>query len=88
MSLPFLKPRNKSFGLIVQERAPDGSHENKPDDHKDQALITCGEDLIRAVNAKDAQSVADVFRAAFDILDSEPHEEGEHIESSDESETE
>jgi hypothetical protein len=50
-------------------------HEDGDGDH---ALIACAEDLIRAIHAKDAQSVADAFRAAFEVLESEPHDEAPH----------
>lgn len=79
MPLPFLKPKHVA-GIIIQKRAADGQTppEEMPEDHEDQALEAAAEDLIRAVHAKDGKSVAAAFRAAFDILESEPHEEAPH----------
>lgn len=75
MGLPFLKDKKHTAGLIIQNRAADGSHDSVPEDHQDQGLETCGEDLIRAITSKDAKGVAAAMRAAFAILESEPHEE-------------
>lgn len=36
-------------------------------------------ELIDAVQAGDAAGVVDSLRAAFQALDAEPHEEGEHL---------
>lgn len=35
-------------------------------------------DLIRAIHAKDEDGVAKAFRAAFEILESQPHDEVSH----------
>lgn len=74
--LPFLKPKTVA-GLIMTKRKPDGGqevpeNESTPDD----SLAACCEDLIQAFHAKDAKSVASALRAAFAVLESEPHEEG------------
>ena len=76
--LPFLKEK-KVAGLILSKRKPDGSvSEEHSDDDKDHGLEAAAEDLIRALSSKDISSVAAALRAAFQILDAEPHEEGEH----------
>lgn len=41
-------------------------------------LSACAEDLIDAIHSKDPQAVAHALEAAFQICDSQPHEEGEH----------
>ncbi len=77
--LPFLKPQAKQTGVAVAMRKPDGGGMEAPhDDDKDAGLHAASEDLIRALNAKDAHGVSAALRAAFEILDSEPHVEGEH----------
>lgn len=90
MPLPFLKNnRSNVAGLIIQRRAADGTPQTDPEkDNKDDGLRSCAQDLIKAVQAGNEDSVASALRAAFEILDSEPHEEGPHIESEDESEEE
>lgn len=76
--LPFLKPRQQS-GLTISIRKPDGgSEESHTAGDEDHGLDSCSEDLIKAMHAKDAKGVTSALKAAFEILDSQPHEEGEH----------
>ncbi len=76
--LPFLKPKSVA-GLIISRRKPDGSTEEQHSEgNEGEGLDACSEALIRAVNAKDAKSVSAAIRDAFQILESEPHEEGPH----------
>ena len=79
--LPFLKPKHQT-GIIIAQRKPDGKEElHGPEDQEDAGLEAAAADLIRAVHAKDEAAVAAALRAAFEICDSEPHEEGEHEEN-------
>lgn len=41
-------------------------------------LESAAEDLISAVHSKDVKAVCAALRAAFEICDSQPHEEGPH----------
>ena len=41
-------------------------------------LEMCAGDLMHAFKANDVKACAAALRAAFDLLDSEPHEEGQH----------
>ena len=45
----------------------------------DQALIAAAQDIMRAINMKDYKHLALALRSAFQILDSEPHDEGPHL---------
>lgn len=89
-SLPFLRKKNDAgiAGVMVQHRSPD----NDGEEHKDQeyqpeaGLRACAKDLMDAINSGDHSKVAQALRAAFEILDSEPHVEGEHIEDKEENE--
>jgi hypothetical protein len=45
----------------------------------DEGLEQCAMELIDAVKGGDVQGVIGSLRAAFHILDAEPHEEGEHM---------
>lgn len=77
--LPFLKQKQVS-GLIISHRKADGQgvQESHSEDNKDEGLETCGEELIRAITAKDAKAVAAAFRSAWQILESEEEpEDGE-----------
>ena len=79
--LPFLKPKQSGVGgVAVTVRKPDGSQQidESEDSQVDEALGACAADLIRGVHAKDEESVVAALKSAFEILDSQPHEEGEH----------
>lgn len=65
-------------GIMVKERAPDSPQEEQND--PDAPLEACANDLIDAVHAKDVKKVAQVLKDAFELLESQPHEEAEHIE--------
>lgn len=85
MSLPFLKPKAVA-GVIISRRKPDGAtqSEESMEGETDQGLMSAAEDLIRAIHAKDGQAVTDALQAAFEIMESQPHEEGEHISEEEE----
>lgn len=76
--IPFLKKREaKQVGVIVQDRAPDQKEENQEND-KDASIHACAQDLINAVHAKDVAKAAEAIRSAFEILESQPHDEAPH----------
>lgn len=75
--LPFLNNKKKqSTGLIISERKPDVMNE---DMDQDVPLEACGADLLSAIESKDHKAIAAALRAAFEIMDSEPHTEGPHL---------
>lgn len=73
--LPFLK--HKQEGSMSE---PIDSIERKPDGDEEEydGLESAAEDLCHAIEAKDYKAAASALRAAFDLLDSEPHYEGPH----------
>jgi hypothetical protein len=74
--LPFLKhSQDASMSAPVEsvEREPD---EGAEDDY--DSLESAAEDLCAAIGAKDYKAVAAALRAAFELMDSEPHEEADH----------
>lgn len=75
--LPFLKPRPSPGGVITTVRPSDYKEEK---DHEDHALKAAAEDLKRALDDGDSKHIAMALRAAFQILDAEPHSEGEHLD--------
>lgn len=81
--LPILKRLKEApvAGLIVKTRAPDEKPQDESDDHS-AAIEACARDLITALHAKDVKGVASAICSAFEILDSLPHEEGEHTNAS------
>ena len=69
---PKSKDGGGSASLDVVERKPD--HEEEFD-----SLEGAMSELHSALNAKKYKEAAQIFRSAFDLLDSEPHIEGAHI---------
>lgn len=70
--LPYLKNKLEtavSLPVDIKKREPDSEPEF-------DSLESAGQDLIDAVHAKDAKAVAAALRAGFDLLESEPHQEG------------
>jgi len=69
--LPFLK--NK---LEASTSAPVESIERKPDEDKEyDPLESAVEDFCHAIKADDYAAGAAALRAAFELLESQPHEE-------------
>lgn len=68
---------------MIASKQPDGSisHDGYEDD-QDPGLTSAAEDLIQAVHAKDAKAVSEALKAAFEMCDSAPHDEGMHAEES------
>jgi hypothetical protein len=73
--IPFLKRKDEA-----SISAPADKIQRKPDEEPEfDTLEAAGQDLIDAIHSKDAKAVAAALRAAFELADSEPHTEGEHI---------
>lgn len=67
--LPFLR-KPKASGLIVEQRKAD-----KPNEPSE--MDACAQDLLSAIEAKDVKGIAAALQAAFELADSQPHEESE-----------
>jgi len=76
--LPFLAPK-KQAGVIMAKRVGEKTEPMHEEGEHEPGLMAAAEDLISAVHAKDAKAVADAFKAAFEVCESYPHEEGPHI---------
>jgi hypothetical protein len=73
--LPFLKLNKEA-----SSSEPVESVKRKPDDGSDyDGLEAAAEDLCNAIESKDYKAAAAAIRAAFELCDSAPHEEGPHI---------
>jgi len=84
-NLPFLKKKQTGIaGPLTEYRKPDAEGEGHHDkeDNEDEGLIACARDLIECVKAGDERGAAKAWRAGFEILDSEPHFEGKHLNES------
>lgn len=78
--MPFLKRNQDSanVGLIVKHRAPDESNESEDKDDPSAAHEACAREILSAVKSDDPKRLAEALQDLFNILDSEPHEEGPH----------
>lgn len=78
MPIPYLQ-KKQIAGLIIKKRESDtlSPAENDSETEQDQGLESCAEHLIRAVHSKDAPGVAEALRAAFEVLESAPHDEAD-----------
>lgn len=79
--LPWLndKKRNDGGGSSTIHISNEGKISGHPHE-EDMGLMSVAEDLCRAIESKDMKQVAASLRAAFQILDAEPHIEGPHEE--------
>lgn len=74
--MPFLK-RSKEASVSM----PVESVKREPDEeHEVDSLEMAMEELHDALMGKKYKLAADIFRSAFELLDSMPHVEGPHIE--------
>lgn len=77
--LPWMKDNKKSVaGLIMAKRKPDGGFEDmdpSEDSKENYGLTACAEDILKAIEAKDAKALAKGLQDAFDVLESQPQEE-------------
>jgi hypothetical protein len=74
--LPFLKKSQDASAS-----APTDKQVRKPDEDKEQeydVIESAAEDLISAVHSKDVKAACAALRAAFELMDSQPHVEGPH----------
>lgn len=73
--LPFLK--NK---LEASVSAPVESLERKPDEGAEEfdTAEAVAQDILDAVKSNDAKMLAQALRAAFDLLEMQPHDEIKH----------
>lgn len=63
----------------MKTRSPDQKDENESSNDS-AGLMACANDLMEGIRQNDAKKVAEAMRAAFEIMESEPHEEAEHEE--------
>ena len=68
MGLPFLSGHRQQTMYSDGKNITVGEH----------PLAPAAEDLINAIHSKDVGAVAKALEAAFEIADSQPHEEGSH----------
>jgi hypothetical protein len=72
--LPFLKVKRPGASLSTVYRKSDTEDESS---NNDAGLDAVADDLLKGIHSHDKSAVVAALRAAFTILDSEPHEEGQ-----------
>lgn len=82
--LPFLKKQQVAGLIISKHRQPSGSIEESSPKGHDEGLEACARDMITALDSKDSRQLAQALRNAFEIMESEPHEEGPHTNDNEE----
>jgi len=70
--LPFLKNKHEGSASMPVE-----SVKREHDEDYDM-LESAAEDLIAAVHSKNVKAVASALKAAFEMCELQPHEEGPH----------
>lgn len=75
MALPWMKDKNKSMaGIIMDVRKPDETSQ-EPESNEDSAMMAAAEDILRAIEMKDAKHLAHAMQAAYDICSNAPETE-------------
>ncbi len=75
--LPFLNKKAAQTGVIVKQRAPDEKPEGEQEDPK-AGMRAAARDLHDAIQASDIGGIAAALQAAFELAESQPHEEADH----------
>lgn len=88
MALPWLKHKHQAAGISVQYRKPDENMAEGGEADQDHGLRAAAKDLMAAIHSNDSEKLMHALKAAFEILDSQPHEEGPHLNENEESEQE
>ena len=79
--LPFMKPKAQT-GIMTTYRKPDSEEPAAPTETEEyDETHGIAEDILRAISTKDAKSLAEALKDMFEVCDSKPHVEGEHLES-------
>lgn len=74
-----MKPKKAQTGLIINEVKTEKPEANQQDNAD---LEICATDLLAAIQRKDIKAMAEAMRSAFEILESQPHEEAADHETS------
>lgn len=75
--LPWLRNKQvKSSGITMAVRKPEGGVEEAPEPEakENYGLKSCADALIKAIESKDSDAVAQALQDAFDVMESQPQE--------------
>jgi len=77
--LPWQKNKDKSqAGISIKYRQPDESKAQN-EDSPAAAMEAAAQNILSAIEQKDYKHLALALQNAFEIADSQPHEEGPHM---------
>ena len=76
--LPFMKHSKEASVSVAPEVVRRKSDDEGSSDY--DHVEAAAEDLHNAIKSGNIKAIAEALRSAFYILDSEPHEEGPHID--------
>lgn len=79
MTLPWLRKKQMT-GTSVVKRSEGGSMDEMSSD--EEGLRSAASDLLSAIKGDDVAAVASALRAAIEICDAYPHEEGVEVSGS------
>lgn len=74
--MPWLRRRREA--AIVTAQVKDGEIVKESEEQDEIQMIA--EEMIQAIEKKDAKKLAEALRASFQMMELEPHEEIEHEE--------
>lgn len=83
--LPFFHPKRAVAVIVARRGKPDvevkseAGGKDLPD-----GLLECAEDMLRASDERSAIGLAQALKSAFQILESQPHEEADSEEEGEE----
>lgn len=75
--LPWLKNKKESGSASASTPVLKREHD---EDYEYDSMEAAAEDLCNAIERKDYKAAAEALRSAFELMDSEPHYEGEHLD--------
>lgn len=79
--LPFMiKKKDAAPSVHTEHRIPDQEPSGE-----EAGLEACANDILQAIESKDAKRLASAIKSAFELCDSYPHEEGPHVEPGEQS---
>ena len=70
--------------MITETRKPDENSAKPEESNDNEGLEMAAQDLIDAVHNKDPKAAASAMRAAFELMESQPHEENNEEEQGEE----
>jgi len=81
--LPFIKAKKlggSDSGSVIFRKPDESEMPEDKERHEDHALEAVAQEIREALNASDNKALSRALKAFFEICDSMPHEEGEHLE--------